>query len=106
MCITSVTISRKAISGGVECASSSRKSGEIWLGEAGGRGGLPVNPEEQLLLRQTRLLLPFPRQTKHLPDSRFASELKKPDYLFRVSGAAIRTRVPAAEQICSVFIAA
>lgn len=29
----------------------------------GGGGGLPVNPEEQLLLRQTRLLLPLPRRS-------------------------------------------
>lgn len=49
MCITSVTISHKAISSGVECASSSHKqqkygSARLWQ--------LPVNPEKQLLLQQ------------------------------------------------------
>lgn len=62
MCITSVTISHKAISSGVECASSSHKQekySSVWLGQ------LPVNPEKQLLLQQQSgmVLLLQPRST-------------------------------------------
>lgn len=48
MCITSVTISHKAITSGVECASSSRKQQKYGSVKP---GQLRVNPEKQLLLQ-------------------------------------------------------
>lgn len=54
MCITSVTISHKAITSGVECASSSRKQQKYGSVKP---GQLSVNPEKQLLLQQQSWLL-------------------------------------------------
>lgn len=54
MCITSVTISHKAITSEVECASSSRKQQKYGSVKP---GQLRVNPEKQLLLQQPSWLL-------------------------------------------------
>lgn len=100
MCITSVTISHKAISSGVECACSSRKQekySSVWLGQ------LPVNPEKQLLLQQHTRLVPLFQSWSTCPTA--ASEFKKRDDLFRERRAMIRKRIPTPKQICSLFTA-